>query len=197
MPERTGHIGNPTSGMLHGLDGLDGNPNVTLITINTTTGAVTTVGVTLQNTDAIAFDLPFGSTASTAVPTLSEMGILRWRSPSTPSGPSPTRAAKSSSPSARPQGRRVSRPARGSGGHRPFSVIRPTKHAVSVATFAVIAPAPVDWRYRPGAVHEGRLGEAVTTSASASGATSWCQSRLEVLALVGRQRRVVQPDLRQ
>jgi hypothetical protein len=60
-------------GTLYGLDGLDGNPNVTLITINTTTGAVTTVGATLNGTDAIAFDPPF---AGTAIPAVSDVGLL-------------------------------------------------------------------------------------------------------------------------
>jgi len=35
------------------------------------------------------------------------------------------------------------------GRYRPFSVIRPTKPAVRFAAFAVIAPAPGNWRYRP------------------------------------------------
>lgn len=67
---------NPNNALLYGLDGLDGNPNVTLITINTVTGAVTTVGATLQNTDAIAFDAAAAAAVSTPIPTLSETGVL-------------------------------------------------------------------------------------------------------------------------
>ena len=68
---------NPTNGLLYGLDGLDGNSNVVLITINTATGAVTTVGTTLANTDAIAFDVgAVVASGVTPVPTMSQTGVL-------------------------------------------------------------------------------------------------------------------------
>ena len=68
----------PGTGVLFGLDGLDGNPNVSLITINTTTGVVTNRGATVTNADAIAFDgsAPPPPVTFVSVPTLSDFALL-------------------------------------------------------------------------------------------------------------------------
>jgi hypothetical protein len=66
----------PGTGVLFGLDGLDGNPNVSLITINPATGAVTSRGATVTNADAIVFDGGPAPAAPSSIPTLSELALL-------------------------------------------------------------------------------------------------------------------------
>lgn len=69
----------PGTGVLYGLDGLDGNSTVFLTTIDPATGAVTSRGQTVTNADAIAFDT--GGTlpppvAVAPIPTLSDFALL-------------------------------------------------------------------------------------------------------------------------
>jgi len=73
---------------LFALDGLNGNPQVSLVTVNTTTGAMTTIGDVTNNTDGLAWDCtPFGTlygaTGGNGDDSITNSGVLYTLNPAT------------------------------------------------------------------------------------------------------------------